>query len=162
VIFRGGWAGSSSPSLFSGRLSSGAGSVKRVSTSSRPSVVGRCTSIICTAANFSCAACPGASAWKRRANADRFADKARLRIVASSSGGNVVDCQIIAYGCKCELPVRPFGPKRVVSDNVYEDVRIDENQPASSPRVSLINSSVFMSGLALPRSRPDLLSGASG
>jgi hypothetical protein len=85
-----------------------------------------------------------------------------LRIVASSSGGNVVDCQIIAYGCKCELPVRLFGAKRVVSDNVHEDVRIDENQLASSPRVSLINSSVFMSGLALPHSRPDLLSGASG
>ena len=52
VIFGGGWAGSSSFSLFSKRLSSGSGSVYRVSTSSRPSVVGRCTSIICTAASF--------------------------------------------------------------------------------------------------------------
>src|SRR5215831_16432683 len=53
VIFGGGWAGSSIFNFFSNRLSSGSGSVWWVSTSSRSSVVGRCTSIICTAANFS-------------------------------------------------------------------------------------------------------------
>src|SRR5205814_8446591 len=51
-------------------LSSGSGSVQRVSSSSRPSVVGRCTSIICIAANFSSTlrgVSPGASACRRRA-----------------------------------------------------------------------------------------------
>src|SRR6516162_6910046 len=71
VILGGGWAGSSSLSFCSNRRSSASGSVQRVSTSSRPSVVGRCTSIICMAANFSSTlrgVSPGASACRRRAS----------------------------------------------------------------------------------------------
>src|SRR5215831_5464951 len=71
VILGDGWAGSSSLSFCSNRRSSGSGSVQRVSTSSRPSVVGRCTSIICIAANFSSTlrgVSPGASACRRRAS----------------------------------------------------------------------------------------------
>src|SRR5262249_24493445 len=70
-IVGGGWAGSSSLSFCSNRRSSASGSVQRVSTSSRPSVVGRCTSIICIAANFSSTlrrVSPGASACRRRAS----------------------------------------------------------------------------------------------
>src|SRR5271157_3952977 len=46
VIFGGGWAGNSSLSWSSSSLWSGSGSVWRVSTNSRPSVVGTRTSII--------------------------------------------------------------------------------------------------------------------
>src|SRR5215469_8437932 len=53
VILGGGWAGSSSLSFCSNSRSSASGSVLLVSTSSRPSGVGRCTWIICKAANFS-------------------------------------------------------------------------------------------------------------
>ena len=53
MIFGGGWAGNSSLSLSSSSRNSGSGWVWRVSRSSRPSVVGICTSIICRAANFS-------------------------------------------------------------------------------------------------------------
>lgn len=64
VIFGDGCAGSSSLSLSSNNCSSGSGWVVRVRISSRPSVVGKCTSIICIAANFSRAlrgVSPGAS-----------------------------------------------------------------------------------------------------
>ena len=51
------------------RRRSGSGSVERVRTISRPSVVGRCTSIICRAANFASAlraVSPGARLCRRR------------------------------------------------------------------------------------------------
>src|SRR5207245_8369016 len=53
VILGGDCAGNASLSLSSSKRSSASGSVYRVSSNSRPSVVGTCTSIICIAANFS-------------------------------------------------------------------------------------------------------------
>src|SRR5580693_9463469 len=53
VILGGDCAGNASLSLSSSKRSSASGSVYRVSSNSRPSVVGTCTSVICIAANFS-------------------------------------------------------------------------------------------------------------
>jgi hypothetical protein len=53
VIFGGGCAGRANFSRSNSSFSSGSGCVSRVSVSSRASVVGTCTSIICTAQNFS-------------------------------------------------------------------------------------------------------------
>ena len=73
---------------------------------------------------------------------------------------DVIDCTLILGGPKIQLLLRPLGPRRVVCDEVQKDIRINEDQPSSSPRLRAITSSVVIPSLALPRRRANLLSGA--
>src|SRR6202035_5827861 len=73
---------------------------------------------------------------------------------------DVIDCELILSRRKIQLLLRPLGPQRVVGDEVQKNIRIDEDQPSSSPRVRAISWSVVMPALVLPRRRANLLSGA--
>jgi hypothetical protein len=73
---------------------------------------------------------------------------------------DVIDCELIVRGGEIQLLLRPLGPSRIVGDEIQQDIRIDEDQPSSSPRVRAITSSVVMPSLTLPRTRANLLSGA--